>query len=187
MRLTAIALLAATLVACGGDDDPSTDLAGIYELAGWTANPDSCSEEGPPAFEATTYTHFFVRMDSFFGQSFVSVVPCDDLDGCRADAADTDTLFLGSGFILEAGNDDDGWTGTNTFLSGTDTCMGTVEDAVLTGAPEDAIEIRVEIKEVTDVPLDDEDFCDSDAAEELAADLPCTQLEVVTGTYLEGI
>lgn len=186
MRIAPFVLTLALVAGCGSDD-PSTDLAGIFEVATWTANPDSCAEEGPPAFEATNYTHFFVRMDEILGQSFISVVPCVELEECRMNAAETDTIFLGSGFILDHGSDGDGWSGTSTYIGGGDTCAGTVETAVLTGESEASVEIRNEIKEVADVPLDDEGFCDSDAAKEQAEDVPCTQLEVVTGTYLESI
>ena len=187
MRSAPLVISGVIFLAACGSDDPSTDLAGMYELASWTANPDSCAEEGPPSIDASSYTHFFVRMDELFGQSFISVVPCTSLEECRNNAAMTDTLFLGGGFFLDHGNDDDGWTGQSSSIGGADTCSGTVDDATLTGEPEGSVEIVVEKKEVTDVPLDEEGFCDSDAAKEQAEGKDCAQLEVVTGTYLEGI
>jgi hypothetical protein len=180
--LLAIAIVA--LSACGGDDSP-TELEGIYQLSTWTANPDGCDQEGPPALEASSYSHFFVRHDQFFGEEFLVAVMCEDLEECRTDAADTDTLYIGQ-FLFEDGNDADGWLGFRSFLF-SETCDGTVDEQILTGDAGSAVRIEQETKSVTAVPLDDEGECDSEAARAQAADLECEQLAVVTGTYLEAI
>ena len=175
-------------LACGGDDDGgSTELEGIYQLESWTHNPDSCDGEGPASFEASAYTHFFVRFDSFFGEEFLTAVTCESLDECRTDAADDDTLFLG-GFAFAAGNDETGWTGDSSVLSIGDTsCTGSVFQATLTGVPGESVRIDEETKTVTDVPLGEEDDCDNQAAYQQADGLPCEELTVVSGTYLESI
>ena len=175
-------------LACGGGDDGgSTELEGIYQLESWTHNPDSCDGEGPASFEEDVYTHFFVRFDSFFGEEFVAAVTCESLDECRTDAADDDTLFLG-GFFFDAGDDDAGWTGDSSVLSIGDTsCTGSVFQATLTGVPGESVRIDEETKTVTDVPLGEEDDCDNEAAYQQADGLPCEQLTVVTGSYLESI
>lgn len=185
LRLATALLCLAT--ACGGDDGGSTDLEGIFELASWTHNPDGCDGEGPATAEESFYTHFFVRHDSFFGEEFVAAVTCEDIDTCRSMASDEDTLYLG-GFAFDQGNDDDGWTGDSSVLSiGETSCMGSVFQATLTGAPGESVRIDEETKTVTDVPLGDEEDCDNEAAYDQADDLPCDELTVVMGTYVEGI
>ena len=180
-------VLLSLAAACGGDDGGATALEGVYELAGWTHNPDGCDGEGPPAAEESFYTHFFVRHDSFFGEKWVAVVNCEDLESCRSMAADEDTLYLG-GFAFEAGDDDAGWTGESSVLSiGETSCEGSVFEATLTGEPGASVRIDEETKMVTDVPLGADDDCDNEAAYQLAADLPCEELTVVTGTFLEDI
>jgi hypothetical protein len=186
--LAAAALLfALTVLGCGGDDGASTALEGIYELASWTHNPDGCDGEGPAAFEESNYSHFFIKREAFFGEEFVTTVFCSEIDECRAQAAEEDTLHIGN-FAFDSGNDDDGWTGTSAILFNDDTsCMGSVLEATLTGTPESAVRIDEEGVTVTDVPLGADDSCDDEAAYEQAAGLPCEELTVVMGTYLEGI
>lgn len=184
-RLIALALL---LVAagCGGDDD-GTALAGIYQLSSWTHNPEGCEAEGPEAPEASLNSHFFVRQDSFFGVEFVSAVMCSDLEVCRADAADTDTIHLG-GFAFDQGSDGDGWTGSTYILAvGETSCSGQVYQSTLTGEAGDSVRITRESKTVADVPLAADDDCDSEAALAQADERPCEELSVVTGSFLEDI
>ena len=183
----ALPFLALAAGGCGGDDDGgSTDLEGIYELASWTHNPDGCDQPGPAAAEESFYTHLFVRADSFFGEEFVSAIMCDTLDECRTMAADEDTLYLGN-FTFEEGSDDDGWTGRSFILSVGDTCMGSVFEFVMTGNPHASVLINQETKTVTDVPVDDMGECVDQEAYDQAADLPCEELTVVAGIFLEAI
>ena len=184
-----IAGAAATLLllaaGCGGDDD-DTALAGIYQLSSWTHNPEGCDQEGPAAPEGSSYSHFFVRRDSFLGVKFVSAVMCADLEECRTNAADTDTLFIGN-FAFDGGDDDGGWTGNSSILQVGDTCMGTVFESTLTGDAGSSARIERETKTVADVPLDDMGDCDNQEAYAQAAPLPCEELTVVTGSFLEAI
>jgi hypothetical protein len=187
MRLHVVLLpsVIACACACGGGGDDRSALEGVYTLASWTDNPTACDAEGGPSFEAGSYSHFFVRDDTFFGERIVSAVMCADLDGCRRDAADRDTLFLGD-FAFGRGDDEAGWTGANAFLGG-DACDGEVTELLLTGEPGATVQIRGEHKSVSGVPKDGDGFCDLDAAEAQAADQPCERLEIVAGTYLEAI
>ena len=171
LRLAA-ALFTMLVAACGGDDGESTAFEGIYQLDSWTHNPDSCDGEGPASIEESSYSHFFVRFDSFFGEEFVAAVTCTNLEECRADAAD----------------DDSGWTGSSSILSiGDASCMGSVFQATLTGEAGASVRIDEETKTVADVPLGDDEDCDNEAAYQQASDLPCEQLTVVSGIWLEGI
>ena len=170
---------------CGGDDD-GTALAGIYQLSSWTHNPDGCDQEGPAAAEESFYSHFFVRQDSFFGVEFVSAVMCADLEECRTNAADTDTLFIGN-FAFDGGDDDGGWTGNSSILQVGETCMGQVFESTLTGDAGSAARIERQTKSVSEVPLDEMQECDTEGAYQQAASLPCEELSVVTGGYLEAI
>jgi hypothetical protein len=188
MRIASLCLVALTLAACGGDDDSSA-FEGIYTVDSWTSNPDGCDAEGPPAFEASNYTHFYIRFEDFLGESFLNLVACEDLETCRSKAADTDTLSFGSGFFFEEGNDEDGWTNTSAFvfnLGEAETCEGTVGKATLIGEEGGSVRVEEESVTVTDVPLDG-DECDDEAAKEQAEPKPCEELTVVTGSYLEDI
>ena len=187
IRLAAV-LSTVTAVACGGDDDGgSTALEGIYELASWTHNPDSCDSEGPAGFEESNYTHFFVKHESFFGEAFLTAVFCSEVDVCRADAADDDTIHIGN-FAFDGGDDVAGWTGGSFVLSIGDTsCSGSVYQARLTGDPGASVRIDEETRTVSDVPLDDMGECQDQVAYDQAAGLPCEELSVVMGTFLEEI
>jgi hypothetical protein len=187
-NVLAIALPVLVVTACGGGDDGgSTELEGIYQLASWTHNPDSCDGEGPDAAEASFYTHFFVKFESFFGEDFVTTVFCDNIDDCRATAAEEDTIHIGN-FAFDEGNDDEGWTGKSLFLTVEDTCMGPVYFATLTGDPGASVRIDEETRTVSDIPLDDSgDGCDEEAAYAQAEPLACEELTVVMGSFVEGI
>lgn len=174
------------LTACGGgDDDGSTALEGIYELDSWTSTTDTCNETGQPAFEETLYSHFFIRHDEFFGETYIPAVFCEMIDGCRSDAAETDTLFL-TEFSFEEGNDADGWTGFRSILD-SDTCSGMFYELLLTGDPGQNAVIERQVKSVTDVPKDAEGECDDAAAREQAADATCERRDLVIGSFAESI
>jgi len=186
-RLTALApvLVACTAAACGDDGGSATELEGIYQLASWTHNPDSCDGEGPDAPEATFYSHFFVKLESFLGEEFITTVFCSDLDECRATAAEDDTIHIGN-YAFDGGSDGEGWTGRSLILQIDETCSGSVFEATLTGDPGASVRIDQETKTVSDVPLAS-DGCDEEAAYDQAAPLPCEELTVVMGTFAEGI
>jgi hypothetical protein len=180
MRTTTIALLALALAGCGGK---SSDLEGIYTVDTWLQNQTACDEATATDVAATRAPMFYVKVDSFFGQDFLNVVECTDLADCQAMAGDDDTLHLGR-FLLDQGNDDDGWTGTVTYSSGPDlsnVCSGGVSTATLT-ADGTGVQIREESIDVPSfAPRNDE--CEPDDAEAAAAGLPCTELEAIRGTF----
>jgi hypothetical protein len=195
MRLLVLGACALTPVAagCGGDEqDYDTELAGIYQITSWTHNPDGCAEEGPPVEGSPISTHFYVRSDVFLGVPFVGVSTCRSLDECRTWSTDYDTVFNLS-FRLDAGSDQEGWTGYSTEMTagrdGDRFCEGAIMKAVLGGRPGDQVRIEEETKTVTDVPIveGEIELCDYEFAYRRADQLPCEQLTVVTGTWLEGI
>lgn len=170
--------------ACGGDDDGSTALEGIYE-GSRTHNAEGCDSEGPP--QVLFDPNFFVRLDSFLGEEFVSVVACDALDECRMTAADTDTIHIGE-FTFDDGNDQDGWTGWSAQLQvGDASCMGEVFLSTMTGQPMNSVRIARELRRVSGVPLDEMGECQEETAHQQAEAAPCEELTVLDGAYREGI
>ena len=179
-RLLIMPLLALFLFAC---DDGGTAAEGIYEIASWTENVDSCDSEGA-SIAADEFDEFlYVTNSEFFGQEFVSVATCLDLETCRMDVAD-DSINL-SGFAFEDGSDSAGWSGSGYFISGSDTCSGEVfEDRLL--VTDEGVTIERRSKDVEGIPKDSDGFCDGDAAKKMAKSLPCTRLEVI-GALLEEV
>jgi hypothetical protein len=187
MKRTALVASLLSLAAGCGDGDAFTELEGMYELASWTHNQDGCGEEGPASAEQSLHTHFFVRHDTYLGEEILDAVMCDDLDACRTMAADQDTV-VDSDFLFASGNDNDGWTGASSRLStGEASCAGSVFDLRLTGDRGASVRIDEESRSVSDVPLDDTGECQVGAEFEQASGLPCEQLTVVVGTYVEPI
>jgi len=174
-------LLAVFLFAC---DDGGTAASGIYQIASWTENVDGCDAEGASIAADNSDDFLYVKNSEFFGQEFVSVATCLDLDTCRTDAAD-DTINLG-GFAFEKGSDSDGWTSSGYFISGSDTCSGEVfEDRLLIA--DDGVTIERRAKAVDGIPTDSDGFCDGDAAETMAKSLPCSRLEVIQAALQESL
>lgn len=182
MRHLGVVSLALALAACGGDGQ--SDFVGIWEPTAWTDNPTACDSPGTSVLEGRT--GFFAVLDQkFFGQRFLSAVSCDDLEECRGLFGDENTLHIGN-YTFDRGSDDDGWKGTTTyaFADQDDTCTG----EVLAHTMRDdggALVIETIRTEVSGVPLDADGFCDTDEAEALAADAPCTGYEVVTMSRVE--
>ncbi len=178
--------LAVSAVACG---DPLTAYEGIYEISGWSENPDSCASDGDSILDQQSNTALLVREQEFFGVEFVSAVPCQDVADCEQRAADEDTIDL-SGFTFDEGDDDSGWTGSSYILyddgAGGD-CSGEVRQATMTSPSNDVLRIATEFKDVTGIGHDADGFCDGDEAKEVAADQACDRLEVIEATFVSDL
>jgi hypothetical protein len=180
MRTMLVTLaLAGSLAACGGG---GSALEGIYTPDVWTDNPSGCDAPGGDVLSLQD-SFFYIKKESFLGTSFLNVVGCDSQADCAAMASDEETLHLGQ-FLLDKGNDDDGWTGTISYSFGPTggTCSGGVSEARLTTDGETAVSIRVETKDVPSFPPRGDD-CEPDDAVAAAEGLPCTSLETAHLTF----
>jgi hypothetical protein len=177
-----ILTIAFAAAACGGK---STDLEGIYALDAWNQNSASCADPGGDVLGLHD-PNVFIALESFFGQTFLTVVECPDPATCAAEANEEDTLHLGQ-FLLDQGSDSKGWTGTTSFSFGPDVdnnCSGGVSKSTLTvDAGGLAVTIRDEEIDVPSFPPRDGE-CEPEDAVEASEDLPCTSLEVVHATFV---
>jgi hypothetical protein len=180
-----LAMLASIiLLGCGGDEN-RTSLEGVYEITAWTENPDSCDAEGPSVLpHPFGTTHFYVKNESFFGESFVNVVGCEGVANCQEEAVDTtfDLSFFGP---LVTGSDEAGWRNDDSSCGG----GFSIEYPELLMRPETEglLFLEAQIKSLDDPPRDDEDFLDCEAGFAQVADLPCEKLEVVRGTLVDTL
>jgi hypothetical protein len=180
MRITHVTLaLALALAACGGG---GSALEGIYTPDVWTENQTGCDAPGGDVLSLQDPL-FYVKKQSFLGTSFLNVVGCDNQEDCVAMAGDEETLHIGQ-FLLDKGNDGDGWTGETSYSFGPSngTCSGGVSIARLTADGETAVSIRVETKDVPSFPPRGDD-CEPEDAVDAAESLPCTSLETVHMTF----
>ena len=177
-------VLGAGLAACGGDE--GSELLGIWQVTAWSENPAACDSPGDSVLDQMNEQHLAVFEGEFFGVEFVQAVPCGDPADCQAILDEEDTLFL-DGYIFESGSDEDGWTGRSTFASEdfeTGDCVGTVNAHTM--RPVSAgLEIDTIRTEVSGFGKDEDGFCDTDAAAELAEGEPCTGRELLTATRVE--
>lgn len=174
-------LTALVLSGCGED---LTALEGIYEIQTWTESATGCDSDGDSILAMQTDDHFYPKAENLFGQEFLNLVLCEGREACAALAAE-DTINLGFG--LDSGGDSQGWTGSGYTLGGSATCSGEVRDNQLSETS--GGELRFEIRRtfVEDVPLDNEGFCDSDAAIEMAASQGCEALEVTSAVQVSDL
>jgi len=183
MRLSFAAGLTAALATVAACGSPSSKLEGIYTVDAWNSNPASCADPGMD-ISGTMEPLFYIKLDSLLGTDFINVVPCTDMTACSTMANDDGTIHLGH-FILDKGNDKNGWTGTSSYAFGPDpsgSCMGGVSTAVLTADGDTAVQVRDETIDVAAfAPSGGE--CRTEDAEAAAATLPCTSLELVHGTF----
>ncbi|HLL24645.1 MAG TPA: hypothetical protein VK427_21080 [Kofleriaceae bacterium] len=178
-----IFLVAGLLAGCGGDFGTSHE--GVFTLKSWTRNTTSCDAEGgsvaPPG-----QAFFYVKNESFLGSDFINVKGCDDVAGCVAEANEKDTINIGQ-FALDKGSDGGGWTshGASGFSFAGSPCEGSVFDLKLAIT---ATEFRLEERRTEAVPFPaetGEDKCPDDKVEKAAAGRPCSELEVVTATFVQ--
>ena len=171
------------LISCG--DDGGTALGGVYEISAWSENPDSCDVEGPSVLpHPFGTTHFYIKNESFFGESFVNVVGCEGVPDCQEQAKDIsiDLSFFGN---LASGNDDDGWRSDDSSCGG----GGTIDypELLMRQGGENQVVLEAQIKSLDDPPEDSDGFLDCEAGYAQVASLPCEKLEVITGSLVDGL
>ena len=108
MNHLAKAVLTVALFAtgCGGS---SSAFEGIYTVSTWTENDAGCDAEGPSVLANQNQTDFYIKLEKFFGESFLNVKFCDDVADCQTLSGDDDTINIGM-FGFESG-DDSSWSG----------------------------------------------------------------------------
>ncbi|MBA3392938.1 MAG: hypothetical protein H0T89_09855 [Deltaproteobacteria bacterium] len=180
MRSTSILNLAVALglAACGGDDGLSTNLQAVYGVSTWTQNATACDAEGATVADLQD-PFFYIKTESFFGESILNVKQCDTVAECQMLARDKDTIHLGS-FNFEEGSDAEGWTNRGGFaFSFQGMCEGSIHEVRMTSTGSG---VRIEDRrfEAVPFPADSSDECPDDKLEAAVAGQPCSELEVVT-------
>lgn len=172
--------LALPLLGCAED---LTALEGVYTIESWTENETGCDAPGPSILETKAEKAIYLKAVNFLGAEFINVVKCPDLETCRNEAAD-DVIDLG-GITFEKGSDSAGWSGLSDTLDGS--CTGDVFENLLLSADDGTLRVEQRGTAVENAPRDSDDFCDRDAAAELAAPLPCGRLEIFTAVQVEDL
>jgi hypothetical protein len=180
MRATILGAIALGALGCGGGG-LSTDFEGTYTIATWTENSASCDLEGASILSQQSDTAFYIETASIFGNDFINAVRCTDAADCATKQADS-TIFL-DGWAFDSGSDDKGWTGATTFagVSGS-MCTGEYTEHTLTGPSPSSVRIESRTQLTRPFPTDKDGFCNTDDAKVAAEGMPCSKLEVVTGT-----
>lgn len=180
MRISLLACV--VLAACGGGGGGSSK-QGIYTVDTWTRNGTACDVEGP-SVKTTHDPLFYLKNESFLGVDFLNVNGCNDAAECKTLANDKDTIHLGQ-FNFDEGSDSAGWKTHSAFgfvVQGQ--CQGTVNDATLTFT---GTSLRIEARSIESRPFAPStgmDECPDAKVEENAQGQPCTELEVVTATFM---
>ena len=169
--------------ACGGGSSSST-LEGVYTADTWTENPTACNAEGPSVLADQSRLTFYVKLESFLGETFINVNFCDDLADCQALANDEDTLHLGSYFFT--GSDGAGWTTAlySGFAPEGGNCEGEYVTGTLTAPEPGTLRLERREQEAGGFPPEDDGFCDDDKGAQAAEGQPCSTLEVFTATTI---
>lgn len=184
LPLLLICFTAASASALAGCDSEFSALEGVYEIQSWTENTIDCASDGDDVIASKSDDHFYVKAENLFGQEFLNVVQCEGLAACSALAAE-DTINLGFG--LDSGSDGAGWTGSGYSLGGSESCSGEVRNNRLTETSAGVLRFEIRRTFVENVPLDSDEFCDSDAAIEMAAAQGCEGLEVTSAIQVSDL
>ena len=180
MRISLVGLF---LIGCGGGSSGGTSFEGIYRVDTWTDNNTACVE-GPSVAQGRD-PFFYVKNESFLGARFVNVKDCNDIATCTTEANEEGTIHIGS-FGFDEGSDAAGWTTHSAFAFDVQgQCKGGVTDATLTISKTG---FRIESRHVEAVPfppVSGEDDCPDEKVEQAAEGQPCTELEVLTATFVQ--
>lgn len=200
-----VGLLGAALsIACGGSDAAGGDSAGlsaeaiagvegIYTLDDLRKNPSACDAPGPSTLASLRDKLFFVASGEVFGQKYVLLASCNSVSDCQSKR----TALLNQGsfsqeysYTLSSASNA---TTLNGFEAGTGTSSGqqcvrrTYAEHVLTRASNHSLHVESRTKNLADRPQVD-GFCEVEPAKSKAeaASLPCAELEVLDGSFLQA-
>jgi len=170
----------------------SAEFVGIYQTTGYSDNSASCDAPGASLLDGLQDKYFVVAAADEFGISTVSVVSCSGVADCQAKGSKvTDGGFYSSvySFTLSSAVNATvlaGLYATTGFGEGT-MCTGrTYADHTLTLNSDHSLHLESRSKELADKPQQD-GFCEVEPAksQQEAATLPCSELTVLDGTFVQ--
>jgi hypothetical protein len=190
MKQLACCLLV-SVAACGDSsssryDELAASMEGIYSVQTYTRNEAACAPGGDSQLGTDVFA--VVARESVFGTKYLSVRSCGSIAECRA-------VLAGQGaghdftFAVYTPDDDGSLSGegrSTGFGDGTTCREGEVTATTLTLAG-GALRVEQQITIADDYPVDSEGFCSTDAAAAAAAGNSCSQLEVMTATFVEAL
>ena len=201
-----VGLLGAALsIACGGSDAASGDssglsaeavagVEGIYQLDDLRKNPSACDAPGASTLASLRDKLFFVAGGEVFGQKYVLLASCSSVSDCQSKR----TALLNQGsfsqeysYTLSSATSAttlNGFeAGTGSSSDGVQCRQRTYADHVLTRASNHSLHLESRTKNLADRPVED-GFCEVEPAKAKteAASLPCAELEVLDGSFLQA-
>jgi hypothetical protein len=181
----------------GGGDSSLNDAAlalagfeGIYAIQDVTLNPASCTAEGPSVLANQTARLFAAVVSEPGGSMLLGLVGCTGADDCRSKAdMERNGSVSGAAWVYAVRGTGSGNGGDTvvTGQAGQGQCVGeTLSRATVTGDAGGTLRIQIQI---TDVPAHDPigGMCSATATEQAAAGVPCSRLEVITGSYQQPL
>ena len=195
-------------VACGSSSDGAADGAvteadasafvGIYKSTSHTENKTSCAAPGD-AVQGIKGDPYFVI---YFGDipeyhiSYVTLISCASVSECQAVPA----KLKGMGFVIDDYSFTLSTVTNDTTLSGFEASTGTsgdgnscikrhYSDHVLTVAADHSVHLESRLKYLADRAQDSDGFCFAEVAQEKseAAGKPCSELQVLDGTFVQAL
>ncbi|HEU0031947.1 MAG TPA: hypothetical protein VFQ53_15045 [Kofleriaceae bacterium] len=189
-----LAIVTVLVIGCGdsGSDDfarRASEVEGIYQVQAYTRNETACAPGGTSQLGSETFA-FAVRQ-SFLGQTLLSVMSCASVADCHDKAA---RVQGGQGVALdfsfgvsEVSGDALVGQGASTGFGIDGVCTGGELTATTLTLDGDALAIEQQITVADDYPVDADGFCTTDAARAAADGNTCTQLELLSATFVEPL
>jgi hypothetical protein len=187
-----VVLSLALVSACDNDDSKwgtiNTALTGDYTVQSWSHDAQSCDGlDGVSVWAEEDKTGktlvLQVCTEPFFGTEFLQAFFCDDAASCDEGRCTEASLGIG-GVTFGDGSDSVGWRGVTTSAFrdfDTSFCTGSVTDARLSQSAEGLLELHVTIfHDIPQVPLDEEEFCDTEYASVHTDAAACSSVEIVS-------
>jgi hypothetical protein len=168
--------------------------AGIYQTTTYSKNSSGCDAPGASMLDTLQDKYFLIVGSQVFGENIVNVVSCQSVSDCQSKR----TLVIAEGlysfaysYTLSSSVNATtlaGFEATTGFGDGT-VCTGrTYSDHTLTLNPDHSVHLESRTKNLADMPMQD-GFCDVQPAQskQEAASLPCAELDVLDGTFVQAM
>jgi len=193
LAVPALVMLGLLLGGCGDDEEGANPYVGLYAVEGHTLSSMGCDDpmeliDPGECFACVLGKPYFkIKEQSFFGQTLLTAIECDDVDTCDDDD-DPDTIVLGG--VLFDHAEGDAWVGEASGAAyGGASCSYTRVVYRIDASSAEVVEVtRVEHRNTPEsasgMLMDDacRDLIDTPPAE---GDLECREAESITARRVE--
>lgn len=201
VMISAVSVLIA--VGCSSSSDASSHglstadsarFAGIYQKTTYAANKTGCDAASASTLDTRGEDYFLITDEDGFGTHVAALVSCSNVSDCQSKRA----MILANGFFAANYSFTLSSATNATTLAGGEATTGLPEGTSCTGRTfstfslvlnaDHSVRLEARTKNLADKPQH-ERFCEVEVseAEHEAASLPCSELRILQGTFVQAM